>query len=384
MLFRSIFVIQFKRMNYSYWEYKTWFSNIDYAIVGSGIVGLSCALSLRNKFPKSKIVVFERGMLPSGASTKNAGFACYGSISEILDDLKTHSEEEVVQLVKSRVEGLKLLRKTLGDTQLDYQEHGGYELFTEEDAELFEDCKSQLSYVNQLLKPIFNAEVFVEKENHFGFNKIQPSLIYSKFEGQIDTGKMMVGLIKKASENNILILNCCEITAISDVANSVSLQLNGSLEVSANKVFIATNGFAKQFLDEDVKPARAQVLVTKPIENLQLKGIFHLDRGYYYFRNIQNRILFGGGRNLDFQTEETTEMELTALVQNKLEELLKTVILPNQTFEIEHRWSGIMGVGTHKKPIIKEISKNLYCGVRLAGMGVAIGSSIGKQLSDFV
>lgn len=370
-------------MNYSYWEYKTWLSNIDYAIIGSGIVGLSCALSLRNKFPESKIVVFERGMLPSGASTKNAGFACFGSISEILDDLKNHSEEVVFQLVKARVEGLKLLRKNLGDSQLDYQEHGGYELFTEKDTELFEDCKSQLSYVNQLLKPVFHADIFSENKNRFGFKEIQPSLIYSKFEGQIDTGKMMLGLIKKASENNILILNCCEVTDITNAGDCVSLQLNGYVEVSVKKVFIATNGFAKQFLDENVKPARAQVLVTKPIENLQLKGIFHLDRGYYYFRNIQNRILLGGGRNLDFQTEETTEMELTVLVQNKLEELLKTVILPNQTFEIEQRWSGIMGVGTQKRPIIKEISKNLYCGVRLAGMGVAIGSSIGKQLSDF-
>jgi hypothetical protein len=34
-------------------------------------------------------------MLPHGASTKNAGFACFGSISEIIDDLKSHSEEEV-------------------------------------------------------------------------------------------------------------------------------------------------------------------------------------------------------------------------------------------------------------------------------------------------
>ena len=41
-------------MNLSYWEYKTWLSNIDFAIVGSGIVGLSCALSLRKKHPKSK------------------------------------------------------------------------------------------------------------------------------------------------------------------------------------------------------------------------------------------------------------------------------------------------------------------------------------------
>ncbi len=32
-------------MNLSYWEYKTWLSNIDYTIVGSGIVGLNCALA---------------------------------------------------------------------------------------------------------------------------------------------------------------------------------------------------------------------------------------------------------------------------------------------------------------------------------------------------
>lgn len=369
-------------MNLSFWEYKTWLSNIDFAIIGSGIVGLNCALELRRKHPKSKIVVFERGILPSGASTKNAGFACFGSISEILEDLKNHSEEEVIQLVKNRVEGLKLLRNTLGDEQLDYKEYGGYELFTEKDAELFETCKTQIGSINKLLKPIFNAAIFTEKKNHFGFKNIQPKLIYSAFEGQIDTGKMMLGLIKKASDSTILILNSSEITSISDNGKSVSLQLNSSEDISVKKVFIANNGFAKQFLDEDVKPARAQVLVTKPIENLQIKGTFHLDKGYYYFRNIENRILFGGGRNLDFKIEETTEMELTELVQNKLEELLKNVILPNQPFEIEHRWSGIMGMGKQKKPIIKAISENVFCGVRLGGMGVAIGSSIGKQLAS--
>ncbi len=371
-------------MNLSYWEYKTWLSNIDFAVIGSGIVGLNCALSLRKKHPKSKIVVFERGILPSGASTKNAGFACFGSISEILEDLKNHSEDEVIQLVKKRVEGLKLLRKTLGDEQLDYQEYGGYELFTNEDAALFETCKSQIDFVNQLLKPIFNAEVFSVKENLFGFKNIQPQLIFSAFEGQIDTGKMMLGLIKKASEENILIVNSSEITNILDDGEAVSLQINSSKDISVKKVFIATNGFAKQFLEEDVQPARAQVLVTKPIENLKIKGTFHLDKGYYYFRNIDNRILFGGGRNLDFKTEETTEMELTQLVQNKLEELLKTVILPTQPFEIDHRWSGIMGIGKQKKPIIKSVSENVFCGVRLGGMGVAIGSSIGKQLASFV
>ncbi|MGB5499923.1 MAG: NAD(P)-binding protein, partial [Maribacter sp.] len=54
-------------MNLSYWEYKTWLSNIDYTIVGSGIVGLNCALALREKHPHAKIWVLEKGVLPQGA-----------------------------------------------------------------------------------------------------------------------------------------------------------------------------------------------------------------------------------------------------------------------------------------------------------------------------
>lgn len=72
----------------SYWERKTYFSNVDFTVVGAGIVGLNCALKLREKYPKSSIAVLERGLLPKGASTKNAGFACFGSVSELLDDLK--------------------------------------------------------------------------------------------------------------------------------------------------------------------------------------------------------------------------------------------------------------------------------------------------------
>ncbi|MEG2101061.1 MAG: FAD-dependent oxidoreductase, partial [Flavobacterium sp.] len=109
-----------------------------------------------------------------------------------------------------------------------------------------------------------------------------------------------------------------------------------------------------------------------------------LDRGYYYFRNIDDRILLGGGRNLDFEGETTTEFGQTKIIQNKLEELLKNVILPNQDFKIAHRWSGIMGVGNSKSSVVAQLSENVFCGVRLGGMGVAIGSLIGTELADLI
>lgn len=370
-------------MNLSYWEQQSWLTNIDHTIIGSGIVGLNTALRLKEKYPKAKILILERGFLPNGASTKNAGFACFGSLSEILDDLNTHSPEEVVQLVQKRVDGLALLRKTLGDSDIDFKLWGGYELFTPNDKALLEDCKEKMHTVNTLLKPVFKEDIFSSVSNNFNFKKIEETVIYNKFEGQINTGKMMEALLQKALNAGIKILNNITVKEFSEENASVQIKTD-QFEFSTKKLFIATNGFASQLGMEEVKPARAQVLITKPIENLHIKGTFHLDKGFYYFRNIDNRILLGGGRNLDLKAEETTTLGETVLIQNKLEALLKETILPDVDFEIDRRWSGIMGVGVQKKPIIKQLSNNTFCGVRMGGMGVAIGSLVGRELADLL
>lgn len=367
----------------SYWETKSYLSNIDYTIVGSGIVGLNCALRLRERFPKAKILILERGFLPQGASTKNAGFACFGSLSEILDDLKSHSEEEVVQLIIRRRQGLSLLRETLSDKSMAYHQHGGYELFDQNDCEGYEHCMTHLGAVNTLLKPHFKNEVFKIKNNSFNFGNVHRQLSFTPYEGQIDTGKMMQALTDLVLSKGILILNSVSVEHFEEWHENIQIKTN-QFEFKTNRLLICTNGFASKLINMEVKPARAQVLITKPIKNLKIEGTFHLDKGFYYFRNIDSRILLGGGRNLDFKTEETTEMGQTEIIQKKLEELLKTTILPNTSFEIEQRWSGIMGVGNTKNSIVEQLSSKVFCGVRLGGMGIAIGSNVGKELADLV
>ena len=171
-------------MNLSYWEIKTWLTNVDFVVIGSGIVGLNCALKLKKRFPKTKILILEKGTLPHGASTKNAGFACFGSLSEIIEDLKSHSETEVLQLVEKRIKGLRLLRETLGDEKLDYKELGGYELFKDDDG-LFENCISERAHINSFLKPLFDKDVYSLKANSFGFNKIKPQYVFNQLKGKL-------------------------------------------------------------------------------------------------------------------------------------------------------------------------------------------------------
>ncbi|MEL6304865.1 MAG: FAD-dependent oxidoreductase [Bacteroidota bacterium] len=369
-------------MAFSYWEHKTWFSEVDFTVIGSGLVGLSCALRLRKRYPKSKILVLERGTLPNGASTKNAGFACFGSISEVLSDLKTHSEDEVIELVKQRYEGIQRLRNILGDDSLGYQQHMGHEVFLEKDEALREKCFEKIPYVNQLLEAVFQKPPFELTPNRFAFNGVHPQYITHTLEGQIDTGLMMKALIQKCLKAGIQILNGIEAKHCEDQGQSVTVTCE-PFSFQSKKAFIANNGFASTLLPElKVQPARAQVLVTEPIPDLTIQGTFHLDEGYYYFRNIDNRILLGGGRNLDFKAEETTEMETTSTIQEALDQLLTDVILPKQPVEVAQRWSGIMGVGTQKKPIVQAVSQNVFCGVRLGGMGIALGAKVGHELGE--
>ena len=370
-------------MQLSYWEIKNWFSHVDFTIVGSGIVGLHTAIRLRERFPEAKILILEKGVLPQGASTKNAGFACFGSVSEIISDLNSHTEEEVIQLIQKRYSGLQLLRKNLGDEAIDYKPFGGYEIFLKEDENFYNDCISKIPFINDIVRPLFKLEVYSKVLDRFDFKNTFEYLIFNEFEGQIDTGNMMQALLKRAIQSDILILNNQTVSQYQELNDGVEIVTN-NVSFKTKKLLFTTNGFASALTNREVKPARAQVLITKPIENLSIKGTFHLDQGYYYFRNINNRILFGGGRNLDFQGETTTSLETTEIIQNRLEDLLKNVILPNTPFEIEHRWSGIMGIGNSKKPIVQQLSNHIYCGVRMGGMGVAIGSLIGQELADLI
>ncbi len=375
-------------MNLSYWEKESFFKNIDVAIIGSGIVGLSAAIRLKELSPKLNVMILERGSLPIGASTRNAGFACFGSMTELLDDLKDQSEDVVFSLVEKRWKGLLKLRKRVGDANLKYQELGGFELFRKEDDLDFQECADQIDVFNKKLNSIIGQkEVYkIADKNipNFGFDKID-HLILNQAEGQIHTGEMMKSLLEIAQAKGVKFLNGILIKKLNDVENGVELETANGWNLKFKKVLVATNGFSKTLINQGaIIPARNQVLITKPLQNNSIQGTFHYDKGYFYFRNIDGRILLGGGRNLAKEQEETLEFGTTEFIQNALIDLLKNVILPNQKFEIESTWSGILGVGNTKKPIVQNISKNVSVAVRLGGMGVAIGSLVGEEGAELI
>ena len=375
----------------SYWEREVFFKDIDVAIIGSGIVGLSAALSLKELDPSLRVVVVERGALPMGASTRNAGFACFGSMSELLEDAGNAGEEEMFALVERRFRGLQKLRARLGDAALDFQPHGGFELFRADDEAQasFEQCVGQMAHFNKKLSAITGSKETYKVEDKritdFGFRHIS-HVIHNCAEGQLHPGKMVMALAHRAREQGIELIYGIDILKMEDSASSgVTMETQQGWTIRSKKILVATNGFARQLLPQlEVYPARNQVVITQPIPNLKVKGCFHYDRGYYYFRNIDNRILLGGGRNLAAEEEQTDRFGINNFIQSALSQLLRTVVVPHQTFEVDSWWSGILGLGPVKKPIVERVSPNVCVSVRMGGMGIAIGTLVGEEGATLV
>lgn len=368
----------------SFWEKNSWIS-YDVIIVGGGIVGMSVAASLAEKKPDLQILILERGVLPSGASTRNAGFACFGSLTEVLADLQKMPEEAVLQLIEDRFRGLRIMQNRLGQAATDYVHAGGYELITEKEKYALEKMED----INRLLYPIFKQQVYglaSEKINQFGFNShIVQEIVLNPLEGQIDTGLTIKSLQRYITARGVDIITGTQVLALDESGNDVKVVArSGTQEVifSATQVVVTTNAFARELLPSiEIFPGRGQVIITDPIPGLTIEGSFHMEEGFYYFRNYKNRILFGGGRNLDFETEATTAFGENEKILAELEKRLREIILPGKEHRIAMQWSGIMAFGRDKKPVTRWMSPRIYAAVRMNGMGVALASKIGEWVA---
>jgi glycine/D-amino acid oxidase-like deaminating enzyme len=366
----------------SIWELETFYRKRDITIIGSGYTGLWTAISIKEKHPEKSVLIIERNPIPTGASTRNAGFACFGSLTEIISDSEKMGWEKTLDLVKMRFEGLKKIQNYFPADEIDFEPCGGYEILNNESA------LEKLNEVNQHLFPITQTEntfrIANEKIEKFGLGK-SDFLVENLCEGSLHSGKLLSKLVEKCHELKVEFLCGTEVESVSELENEIEIKIDSNLTLKSNKVIFCTNAFSSKFLiSEEIIPARGQIILTEPIENLKLKGTFHYDEGFYYFRNLGNRILLGGARNQDFEAEKTTEFETTEFLQNHLVNFLKEVILPNQDFKIAMRWSGIMAMGSEKTPIVKQLSERQFCAIRLSGMGVALAPKIGELVCDLL
>lgn len=374
----------------SIWEKDTYFAPQDVIIAGSGFTGLWSAFYLKRSKPELSITVIDSGWIPAGASTRNAGIACFGSLSEVVSDAGIMGTDKMLWLVEKRYKGLERIRKYFKKSEIDFDMCGGYELYNYSDKVSSEQLNENIEYINSLFKPITGSKntyrLSDKKIKTFGFGDTR-HLVKNNLEGCLHPGKLLLALLRSVQAMGVKVLNSTEIKSYELIGDTVHVDTDHSFSFQAKQLLICTNAFTKSIVpDIDIVPARGQVLITTPIDNLPFQGTFHSDEGFYYFRNVGKRVLLGGARNKFMQEETTYTFGTSETIQNALESYLNEVVLPSfkGQYTVEGRWSGIMAMGGEKMPIMKKLQDRIYCAVRMSGMGVALAPVLAKEVTDMM
>jgi glycine/D-amino acid oxidase-like deaminating enzyme len=371
----------------SIWEQESFFAPQDIIIVGAGLMGLWSALELKKKNSKLKITLLERNITPLGASTRNAGFACFGSPTELIHDAAVMGEDTMLQLVEMRYKGIQKIRHYFPDNSIDYDACYGYECIPHESS-LAEDTDENIALLNRLLSPVIKTKnTFVRTDEKIELLGLQnfSALIENRFEGSLHSGKLVQMLTRKVQSLGVQIIYNVEVTGWQQHSNYIQIQTNQHFNFTTHQLLFCTNAFTNKLLPQlNITPARGQAIVTTPIANLPLKGTFHFDEGFYYWRNINNRILLGGARNAAMQEEETTDLSGSELIREKLLEFIHTHFIIPSSIDIDYHWSGIMGFIEIKQPIVTSVDTNIFAAIACNGMGVALTPMIAEKVAHMI
>lgn len=360
----------------SYWQKDYYFPSLDVAIVGGGFTGLIAGIELLSRKPKVKVGLFEQQTHGTLASSRNAGFMCFGSPTELNADIIQFGEAEVLRVLALKATGYHTLLKHLAGNKRIYKKCPAYELFKVPSSD-YGPMVESLPKLNALLSKGTGIESYYESHALSPSSHLQS--IRFKKEGQLHPTAAVAALQRKFMNLGGIYHAGTTIAHWEAISGGYLLNTQNDEQVNCNKMIVANNAFATTLVsDYFVQPQRAQVLVTAPLKKLPYRGNFHMDGGYVYFRNIGNRLLLGGLRNTDFETEATDEIGLNANIQRKLDSLL-IELLPNQSVEITHRWSGIMGFRKGTLPQLEVHSSGIVIAAGMNGMGTLLGPALGRK-----
>lgn len=371
----------------SYWEQTTFLRSPDVVVIGAGLTGLQTALALKRDDPARDVLVIERAAVPRGASTRNAGFACFGGPTELLADMDAYGAASTLTTVRERYAGIRALEATYAGRGIDWRKQGGYEVI--DSAETEQVVRERLPELNALL-----AEVTGIRET-WTFGDVAPlggnirACLRNPFEAQLHPGKLVSVLLADCHRAGVRFLFGCTVEHLGADAGAVRVEGAGWGSIFAARAVVTVNAFARRLLPADfadeIRPVRNQVLLSKPLTGLKLRGCYHYHEGYVYFRNVgEDRLLIGGGRHVAGASSETAAFGSNgvpeAYLLTKLNEWLPGRRWAAEDFPV--RWSGIIAQGDGKAPVLRFAAPGVLVAGRLAGMGVALSAALARRAAE--
>ena len=347
---------------------------VDSVVIGAGLAGLKIARCLGRH--GSATVVLEAGRVGEGASARNQGSINHGPGMRYPDCMRRHSREVARQLWELGLENHRLLREQIDEYQIDcdYQVDGMTSL-VRRDMPGWEDLLKSYRTESELLREDgFDVTLLDEREASQvgGGDRFAGGLRYES-DAQFHSGKYVLGLARGVDNlDNVDLYEGVRVQSIQRRGAQTGVVTNRGV-VTAQRVFLATNALAPQFvrhLEPSLRAERGQVLVTQPLNERPCRGSFGTSLAWW--REIiepdgRFRFLFGGGRERDepdsllpqFQSDgdphprlETAGFRPSQAHQERLETQLAILFPQLAKISVTHRWGGLQSFTADSLPKI--------------------------------
>lgn len=375
-------------MSVSYWSdsSKNKNLNVDIAIIGGGITGLSCAYWLQHEDPNLRIAIIEKNEIGSGATGRNAGFVTCGSVEHFNRLVGKHGEKEALEIWRFSEINLELLKQEI------IQDDAANYLFEQKGSFSLASTETEFQELKESTKLMHRMQINVEE---LGRADIEKRLGAQNFVGGIkycdDASVHPILLLKgiqKKLKKNIFILEQHEVHDI-QTQDENKIVLTNKTNVTASMVIYATNGYSPllhDYFSTKVFPTRAQILTTEPVPRF-MEGPCYANFVLDYFRQLPTgEMIIGGFRQLQKDTEKGYSDETSPVIQKALEDFLLEHIPAVRNAKITHRWSGIMGFSVDGQPLVGSMPQDpqllFCCGFTGHGLGLAFHSA--KVLTDCI
>jgi len=325
-------------------------TRVDVAVVGGGVTGCSCALTLAER--GLRVRLFEAREIAGGASGRNGGFALRGGAMPYehswaglwrLTELALDRIEQLAGDAFRRVGSLRLA----GD--------GGERDLLARELELLRADGFDVEWVDPLPAPL---------------DRLFTGAVLCPGDGALQPARWVQRLAARAA------------AAGAEIVEHTPVRID---ELDAGTVVVATDGLTAALLPEladHIETRRGQMLATEPLESRLFERPHYARHGYDYWQQLPDgRLVVGGKRDASFETEATADEETTALIQERLEAL--TVELVGELPAITHRWAGVWGETADRLPLVGRVPgrEHVWVAGGYSGHGNVLGLACGDLLA---
>jgi glycine/D-amino acid oxidase-like deaminating enzyme len=361
--------------------------NVDVAVVGAGLTGLSAALHLARK--GAKVAVFEQETVAWGASGRNGGMATPGLSLGFRDAIARYGFPTASSLYLTYYDAIDSIEKLVGEEGIDcdFARTGKLNLASKpahyDGLRKTHDVLTERMAVETQMVP--KSELGAE----IGSDYYHGAMIDPRGAG-LHVGKFTRGLAESAARIGVEIHEKAPVREVQRLGGGTRHKVvtpRGSVE--ADQVLVATSGYTGRpfrWLQVRIAPVGSFIIVTEPLGKEVCDQLLPHRRMasdsknlLYYFRiTPDHRLLFGGRARFAMSSPESDEKS-----GRILQKAMLSVFPQLADARVDYCWGGQVDMSLDRMVHAGE-QDGLFYSVGYSGHGVQMATYMGKQMAEYM